>query len=147
VELANTDEAETCEIMGLEIEDADARDGPLLLQPCHALNGKRCNIYAHRPDCCRTFECRLLQEVGQGKVGVEQAQAKIAETLRRIEQVNQLIGKSGRARERLPLRERYAEALSQNGAIAATGPELNLKRAELRAAMTAVEGLIQKTFL
>jgi Fe-S-cluster containining protein len=147
VELANTDEAETCEIMGLEIEDADARDGPLLLQPCRALKGTRCSIYAHRPDCCRTFECRLLQEVGQGKVGVEQAQAKIAETLRRIEQLNQQIGQLGRRKVRLPLRERYAEALALTETISATGPELNRRRAELRAAMTAVEGLIQKTFL
>jgi hypothetical protein len=78
---------------------------------------------------------------------VEQAQAKIAETLRRIEQLNQQIGQLGRRKVRLPLRERYAEALALTETISATGPELNRRRAELRAAMTAVEGLIQKTFL
>lgn len=146
VELASTDEAVACEVLGLEIEDADAGDGALLLQPCRALRGKRCGIYAHRPDCCRTFECRLLQEVGQGKIGVEQAQAQIAETLQRIEQVNQLIGQLGRSNERLPFRERCAEALALAETLAAD-PGLNRQRAELHAAMTAVESLIQKTFL
>src|SRR5882724_13606086 len=80
VELASGDEASALEVMGLEIEDADEDDGELLLQPCAALKGKRCSIYPHRPDCCRTFECRLLQQVQRGAVGVERASEKIGET-------------------------------------------------------------------
>src|SRR5690242_5581400 len=82
VELAGGDEASALEAMGLEIEDGDGDDRGLLLQPCRALKGKRCSIYPHRPECCRTFECRLLQEVQRGAVGVEQAREKIAEALR-----------------------------------------------------------------
>src|SRR5947207_12631719 len=85
VELASTDEAAALEVMGLEIEDADAKDGALLLQPCRALKGKRCSIYPHRPDCCRTFECRLLQQVRRGAVSLERARQKIARALQRIE--------------------------------------------------------------
>ena len=79
VELAGAHEAAGLEVMGLAIEEGD-RDGVhLLLQPCRALKGTRCSIYEHRPGCCRTFECRLLQEVRRGAVSVEEALGKIAE--------------------------------------------------------------------
>ena len=144
VELAGNDEASALEVMGLEIEDED--DGALLLQPCRALKGKRCSIYPHRPDCCRTFECRLLQEVRRGAVSVDRAKAKIAEALQRIERVKELIGQLGHGNERLPLKERCVEALASSQGAAA-GPATKRKRAELEAAMASVENLIQETFL
>jgi Fe-S-cluster containining protein len=145
VELASTDEAAALEVLGLEIED-DEDDGGLLLQPCAALRGKRCSIYPHRPDCCRTFECRLLQEVKHGTVDVGRAKANIAEARRRIERVQELIGQLGPGTERLPLKERCGEALACSGEFAGD-PEVSRKRAELDAAMTSVESLLQETFL
>ncbi len=146
VELASRDEASTLEVMGLEIEEVDEEDSGLLLQPCGALKGKRCSIYAHRPACCRMFECRLLQEVKRGAVSVDQARAQISDLLRRIERVQQLILQLGAGDECLPLRERCAEALALAEESKAK-PRLNRKRAELQTAMAAVERLIQKTFL
>jgi len=146
VELASHDEASTLEVMGLEVEEADEDDGGLLMQPCGALKGKRCSLYAHRPDCCRTFECRLLQEVKRGAVSGDRAQAKISAVLRRIERVQQLIAEFGAGDQRLPLKERCAEALARAGESKAK-PRMNRKRAELQVAMNAVERLIQKTFL
>ena len=132
--------------MGLEIEDADENDGDLLLQPCGALTGKRCSIYPYRPDCCQTFECRLLQEVKRGAVGVGQAKDKIAEALRQIERVKELAVQLGAGNERLPLKERCAEALALSEA-AAYQRGTNSKRVELHATMTSVERSIQATFL
>jgi Fe-S-cluster containining protein len=146
VELANTDEASALEVMGLEIEDADVKNGALLLQPCRALKGKRCSIYPHRPDCCRTFECRLLREVKRGAAGVEQAKEKIAEALRRVKRVKELAGQLGQEDEQLPLKERCVEALARTEEIAAD-PAMNRKRADLQAAMTSAESLLQETFL
>ena len=144
VELANGDEASALEVMGLEIEDADEDDSGLLVQPCGALQGKRCRIYPHRPDCCRTFACRLLQGVERGMVGVERANEKIAEALKRIEHVKELVVQLGTGAELLPLKERCVEALT----LSETADlEMNQKRAELQAAMTAVERLLQATFL
>ena len=100
VELASGDEASALEVMGLEIEDADGDEGGLLVQPCGGLKGRRCSIYRHRPDCCRTFACRLLQEVKRGAVGVEQAKEKIAEALMRIERVKELVVQLGLGDER-----------------------------------------------
>ncbi len=146
MELAGGDEASLLEVMGLDIEDDGEDDGGLLLQPCGALKGKRCSIYPHRPDCCRTFECRLLQEVKRGSVGVARANAKIAEALHRIERVKELIGQLRPGNERLPLKERCFEALAFSQEAAA-GRETNRKRAELEAAMFCVERLMKETFL
>lgn len=143
VELAGRAEATKVEAMGLEIEDDDA-NGALLPQPCKALQGKLCGIYAHRPECCRTFECRLLQDVRRGAVGVERAGEQVAEALKRIARVKALMAQLGPCDERLPLRESCAEALAGE---AGADPELNRKHAELEAAMSSVEELIRKTFL
>src|ERR1700704_698042 len=116
--------------MGLEIEDADEGDGGLLLQPCRALKDKRCSIYPHRPDCCRTFECRLLQQVKTGAVSLDRAKEKIAEALRRIERVKQLLVPWPQGNERLPLKERCLEALALSEQFN-DDPEINRKRTEL----------------
>jgi Fe-S-cluster containining protein len=143
VELAGRTEATGLEILGLEIEDGDS-NGALLVQPCRALRGRRCSIYAHRPKCCRTFECRLLQDVRRGAVGVEQAGEFIAEALERIRQVNELIARLGHADERLPLKERCAETLARN---TDADPEASRTHGRLEAAMSAVEELIRTRFL
>jgi uncharacterized protein len=143
VELAGRAEATRLEAMGMEIEDDDT-SGAQLLQPCVALQGRRCAIYEHRPECCQTFECRLLQDVRRGAVGVERAKEQIAEALKRIGRVKDLLAQLGQHDGRLPLGERCAEALAKD---TDADPEVNRKRAELEAAMSAVEGLIRKTFL
>lgn len=140
VELASGDETSALEVLGLDIEDADEDDGGLLLQPCGALKGKRCSIYPYRPDCCRAFECRLLQEVKSGAVGIDRAQEKIAEALKRIERVKELIVHLAQGHERLPLKERCSEALALSEELEAD-PEMNRKRSELESAMTSVENL------
>jgi len=143
VELAGRTEATRLEVMGLEIEDDDT-NGALLLQPCRALQGKRCGIYAHRPECCRTFECRLLQDVRRGTAGVERAGEQIAEALKRIGRVRKQMARLGRRNGHLPLSESCAEALARD---ADADAQVNRKRAELEAAMSAVEESFRKTFL
>jgi hypothetical protein len=143
VELAGRAEATTLEAMGLGIDDDDADDA-LLPQPCRALRGTRCGIYAHRPGCCRTFECRLLRDVRRGTLGVERAGARIAETLERIHRVRKQVARLGRHDRRLPLRESCAEALGRD---ADAKPEASRRRAELEAAMSAVEESLRRSFL
>jgi Fe-S-cluster containining protein len=144
VELTGHAEATGLEILGLEIDDDDP---PLLIQPCAALRGTRCGIYAHRPQCCRTFECRLLQEAQSGAVSVERAAERIAATLERIRHVKGLLFalETRRAgRPLLPLKERCAEAL------AGDTPSDHLaagRRGELGAAMAGLEETIRTTFL
>jgi len=141
VELAGRAETARMEVMGLGVEH-EGRG--LLVQPCAALAGTRCSIYAHRPGCCRTFECRLLQGARRGEVSVEQACARIDETLVQIGRVKQLLAQLGEREETLPLKERCAEALAAEGPAT---PEVMRKRAELESAMCSVETSIHTTFL
>ena len=64
--------------------------------------------------------------------------------MKRIERVKELVVQLGTGTERLPLKERCVEALALSQAA---DPGMNRKRAELQAAMTSVERLIQATFL
>jgi Fe-S-cluster containining protein len=143
VELAGRAEATRLEVLGLTIEDDDS-DGELLALPCGALRGTRCGIYAHRPSCCRTFECRLLQAVRRGSVAVDQAAERIAGTLAQIRHVKQLQSQLGQPAAGLPLRERCAEALAKPPHA---DPDVNRTRAELEAAMAGVEFTVRTTFL
>jgi Fe-S-cluster containining protein len=143
VELAGRAEATGLEILGIAVEDDDT-DGGLLPLPCGALRGTRCGIYAHRPQCCRTFECGLLQSVRRGAVSVDRATQLIAETRERVERVKQLMAQLAPRRRRLSLRESCAETLA---AKPSANPEVNRQRAELEAAMSEVEALIDAAFL
>jgi uncharacterized protein len=143
VELAGGAEARRLEALGLAIEDDEA-DRALLSQPCRALRGTRCGIYADRPECCRTFECRLLQDVRIGSVSLERAQRRIVEALTRIGRVKALIATVGRRGRGLPLAESCAETLAGD---ADADPRRSRKRAELERAMAAVEKSIGATFL
>lgn len=143
VELTGQAEATRLEILGLEIEDNERVAG-VLSQPCAALQGRRCGIYAHRPKCCRTFECQLLQDARRGAVTVERAAEQISEALQQIRRVRELLVQLGQGDARLPLRERCAEALT--GEAGATH-EVNRKRAQLEGAMAGVERIIWQTFL
>jgi uncharacterized protein len=143
VELTGQAELTRLESMGLEVEDDDAGGG-LLSQPCAALRGRRCVIYAHRPKCCRTFECGLLQDVQAGTMSVEGASVHVAEALRQIERAKTLLLELGQRDLRLPLKERAAEALV--GAVG-DSPEQTQRRARLAAAMSGLERLIRDRFL
>ena len=146
VELAGKDEAAALEVLGLEIEDADDGHRGLLIQPCRALKGRRCSIYPHRPECCRTFECRLLQQVQRGAVGIGPAREKVADALRRIAHIRSLLLALGQRDEHLPLKERCAEAVTLSGGASAD-PATQRRRDELETAMTSLESLIRKTFM
>ena len=142
VELAGTREATKLEILGLDVDD-DA-DRPLLLQPCAALRDRRCTVYAHRPGCCRTFECRLLRDAGRGAVSVQHAVQRIDDAVARVARVEALLGALGRRDARLPLRERCAEAL-------AVDPGADVARRALHVALGAalddVEEALRRSFL
>lgn len=143
VELVGQAEAARLEIMGLELDDGETNAG-LLSQPCAALQGGRCGIYAHRPKCCRVFECNLLQNAQRGAVTIERAAAQIAEARKQIRRVRTLLARLGHRDGRLPLKERCAEALAGEGSGT---PEAIRTRVEFEAAMATVERTIWNAFL
>ena len=101
VELRDEAEAVTIEALGLEVEEEDGRE--LLLQPCRALRGKICGIYAHRPECCRTFECRLLKDFLRGDVD-------LAGALVVVDKLRGLLAGGGRADAETLIDERFLKS-------------------------------------
>ena len=143
VELVGEAEVARLEIMGMEVESEDRSVG-LLSQPCAALRGTRCGIYAHRPKCCRVFQCHLLQNAQIGAVRVERALEHIADAREQIRHVRALLGRLGNHDEGLPIKERCAETLAAEGV---TSSETIKDRANLEAAMATLETTIWNTFL
>jgi len=141
VELAGT-EVTRLEILGARI-DSDGADGAHMLQPCAALCGTRCSIYAHRPRSCRSFECGLLQRARSGAVSVDRALGDITGALERIGRIRALLAKLGHRDASLPLEERCAEALASD----AGGPRAAGTRAELEAAMARLRRTIRSRFM
>jgi Fe-S-cluster containining protein len=143
VELAGQAEAAWLEVMGMEIESGDRNVG-LLSQPCAALRGTRCGIYAHRPKCCHVFQCDLLQSAQRGAVTVERALEQITDAREQIRRVRALLGRLGNRDESLPIKERCAETLAAEGGMSS---ESIKDRADLEAAMAKLEDTIWNTFL
>jgi hypothetical protein len=142
VELAGRAEATRLEVLGLDIDDDG--EGVSLLQPCAALSRRRCGIYVHRPECCRTFECQLLQDVREGAMTVDRALRLIADTHAQLRRLKRLLGPPARDDGRMPLSERCAAAL----AVAGTADPRKQRRCDrLAAALSDVERSIRRTFL
>ena len=143
VELTGRREAARLEVLGLDV-DADDADVELLSLPCRGLRGTRCSVYAHRPACCRTFECRLLQNAERGAVTVDDALARIAEAKAQVQRVTTLLsGIEPRRGLRLPLTERVSDAI----AVAPASPAAARKQAALETAAAALRRTIRTTFL
>lgn len=143
VELAGHAEIARLVNIGIDVEVEDRRTA-LLSQPCTALRGTRCGIYAHRPKCCRTFECHLLQNAQRGAVTVERALDEIADARGQVRLVHALLRRLGNRDVDLPIRERCAEALAEEGR---SNSRTIAARAKLEAAMRALEKSIGHTFL
>ena len=143
VELVGKAEVARLEIMGMEVEN-EGRNAGLLSQPCTALRGTRCGIYAHRPNCCRVFQCHLLQNAKRGTVTVERALEQIADAREQILQVRAMLDRLGNRDEGLPIKERCAETLAAEGRATA---ETIKYRADLESAMATLEKTIWNTFL
>ena len=146
VELGGKDDLVALEILGLEIEDPDEEHVGLLSLPCGALRGTRCSIYAHRPECCRTFECRLLQEAGRGLVTVERAMVTINDAVVRVARVRSLVDALDPGQDRMSLKERSLEALANSDADSMDAG-VRRTRGQLETEMHALEDILRDRFL
>ena len=54
--------------------------GRWLRQPCGALDGLDCSMYADRPGTCRTYRCDLLGALGEGEVSLAEARVVVEKT-------------------------------------------------------------------
>jgi Fe-S-cluster containining protein len=78
-----------------------------LSQPCGALNGCTCTIYADRPSYCRQFECLVLKRLQEGRIPRGEALKIVQMGLDRAEKVRQLLRATGDHDEKLGIARRF----------------------------------------
>ena len=104
VELQPGDSATILRTLGLPVSKGRVQKFP---QPCAALEGCSCRIYADRPARCREFECALLKSVAAGETEVPAAFRGIREAQKRAEKVRRQLRASGDVDESLALSLRF----------------------------------------
>jgi uncharacterized protein len=93
----------------------------ILQQPCQALEGTCCRVYAERPLACRDFVCTLWKAFDEGE-------ARLDDALKLVEKAHALISKLREAEPRLPARGTLSAARKLRRAD--DGAPLNEKGAE-----------------
>ncbi|HXP61669.1 MAG TPA: YkgJ family cysteine cluster protein [Dongiaceae bacterium] len=108
VRLQPGDDAARLRALGLRVFASRAATGaPGFKQPCAALAGCSCRVYAERPGYCREFECLLLQRVKAGRLERRAALAIIGVARERVERVRRLLRELGDGDETLALSARF----------------------------------------
>ncbi|MEO6740295.1 MAG: YkgJ family cysteine cluster protein [Chthoniobacteraceae bacterium] len=110
-------------------------------QPCTALCGTRCTIYADRPERCRLFECRQYRDVAAGTVTADAASARIGEAKRQIATVEVLLDALGGDNRRKPISQRCATILAEP-----PDPDSAALRASLAVAMNQLQATLTAHF-
>ncbi len=104
VELQPGDDGANLKSLGLPVTGKRVAKFP---QPCAALVGCHCRVYANRPVRCREFDCALLQSVAEGKTTVVGALRVIRDAQKRAEKVRRLLHTCGDDAELLALSLRF----------------------------------------
>lgn len=105
VQLQSTDDAARLKALGLPLE---TRRGLCRFnQPCAALDGCRCRIYAERPARCRDFECALFKAVSGGRLEAAVALRTVRLARGRAARVRRLLHELGDPDEHLALSVRF----------------------------------------
>src|SRR5438067_11601285 len=108
VRLQPEDDPARLKALGLTISTPHLRDGTRHFnQPCSALDGCRCRIYADRPAYCRQFDCLLLKSVNEGRTGTAEALGTIRTARQGMDKVLGLLRKLGDTDEHIPLAKRF----------------------------------------
>jgi Fe-S-cluster containining protein len=144
VKLQRGDHARHLKSLGLVLE----RKGKIVRfsQPCACFDGKLCRIYADRPVRCRTFECRLLQDVQSGKLTVSLALARIRRARRYAGTVLNLVRKLGQQDEHLSLSERYQKVFAEPYDLSGDLKVIRL-RGQLLQAVSKLVNIMERDFL
>ena len=99
VRLQPGDDAERLRSLGLPVQPPrSVRQPPLVSQPCAALDGCRCRIYAERPQYCRHFECVLFKSVAAGRTQPAEALRIVGAARDRGDKVRRLLRALGDSR-------------------------------------------------
>jgi len=136
VVLQPTDSPRTLSSLGLSLKRKPGLT--TFRQPCSAHQNNQCTIYENRPQRCRLFNCQQLLRVATGEITQSVAQETIASTRKKI---NQVVERIERLTETNP-----NQGLAQRFSVAITNTVPSQERTELEAAMTELQGILEKEF-
>ena len=136
VVLQPTDSPRTLSSLGLSLKRKPGLT--TFRQPCSAHQNNQCTIYENRPQRCRLFNCQQLLRVATGEITQSFAQETIASTRKKI---NQVVERIERLTETNP-----NQGLAQRFSVAITNTVPSQERTELEAAMTELQGILEKEF-
>jgi Fe-S-cluster containining protein len=136
VVLQPTDSPRTLSSLGLTLKRKPG--GTSFRQPCSAHHNNQCAIYENRPQRCRLFNCQQVLRVASGEITQSSAQETIASTRQKIRQVVEKIERLTETNPNQGLAQRFSVALAN------TSP--SQERAELEAAMTELQAILDKEF-
>ncbi len=116
---------------GLSVETGQHR--PFFALPCPRLEGTICGIYAERPNACRRYRCQLLLDVDAGSVAAGDAQARIAEARRLLDELRKAVPDhlSYQQARRLALSKSPASAAAESGLSLAEAMSIKLRATAL----------------
>lgn len=121
VRLGPQDDAEKLKALGLPVSISRAQPPVIRFrQPCSALcEDRSCRVYPDRPSQCRTFECRVFQDVQAGRIEFPAALRVVNQARRRASRVRALLRKLGDTDEQRSLNERFrrAQTRMESGAV------------------------------
>lgn len=78
-DVARVAEAELPALAAMGIKTGTRAFGAVLVQPCVALDGATCTVYALRPHTCRAYRCNLLVALAGGEVSFDECLAHVDE--------------------------------------------------------------------
>ncbi|MCW0218899.1 MAG: YkgJ family cysteine cluster protein [Prosthecobacter sp.] len=113
VRLQAVDSVKRLETLGLKINRKKRE--PYFNQPCRALNGCTCTIYADRPTRCRLFECQQIQGLTREEVTEAEALDVILQARDLVAAVERLLKERGNDEVSQPLGERYRQVVEESG--------------------------------
>lgn len=144
VELQRGDDARKLAALGVELFAKGRKK--VFNQPCACLANGLCKIYEDRPVRCRSFDCRALQRVQQGRLTVGAARKSIAQAKQLSEEVLRLVRALGDTSESQPLNRRYATVMAQPMDLAGDESQLEL-RGDLMLAVGQLVDVLERDFL
>jgi Fe-S-cluster containining protein len=140
VRLQVGDDLERLRELGLKISK-----GGRFKQPCAALEGCECRVYADRPSYCRKFECLLFGRVKRREIETEEARRVVKKARAAVARVEELLSKLGTDEKNLPLRKRFQSQVKRMDR-SEVGREQSELFAELTLAFHGLDVLLRKEF-
>ena len=131
-------------LAGLGLKLKQKRRQTLFLQPCPAHRADSCAIYEQRPERCRKFSCRQLEQMEAGAIRFAEAEEKVAQALAGVARVRTLLAAAGEKNLRRSLAVRSSGVLEQQPDPG--DADLLRLHEDLRQEMEALETLLENHF-